>query len=359
MKIAITGGASAGHVVPALAVADQLRDRGAELVFLGRENTIEHDYAQRAGIPFRHVPSAGLRRHRSASNLLMPFTVARGVLAAFTALRRERPDALFSKGSYVSVPVGIGAALARVPVVIHESDHSLGLANRILGRLATTICLSVPASGPMPRWMRGKTQVTGLPLRADLTDAKPEALRDRLCVPPDKRVLLIFCGSSGSQRINTAVRTQLAALSKQYSVLHVVGKGNLDPQFAGRPGYWQLEYLHDDMPHALALADLVIGRAGATTLAELAALELPAVLVPLPTSVSRGDQLDNARAYAAQHPERCRVVPDEQLTDTGVLVQACAALSAVPRGGQGARPRPEAAAERVADLVSQAADRRR
>ncbi|MYU06054.1 UDP-N-acetylglucosamine--N-acetylmuramyl-(pentapeptide) pyrophosphoryl-undecaprenol N-acetylglucosamine transferase [Streptomyces sp. SID8366] len=360
MKIAITGGASAGHVVPALAVAGQLRDRGAELVFLGRENTIEHDYAQRAGIPFHHVPSAGLRRHRSASNLLMPFTVARGILAAFTALRRERPDALFSKGSYVSVPVGIGAALARVPVVIHESDHSLGLANKILGRVATTICLSVPASGPTPRWMRNKTQVTGLPLRADLADAKPEALRERLGVPADKPVLLIFCGSSGSQRVNTAVRAQLDALCERYSVLHVVGKGNLEPQLTGRPGYWQLEYLHDDMPHALALASLVIGRAGATTLAELASLELPAVLVPLPASVSRGDQLDNARAYAAQHPQRCRIVADEQLTDDpGALVHACAALSASPRGGEGARPRPQAAAERIADLVLRAAGRNR
>ncbi|MFJ3229034.1 UDP-N-acetylglucosamine--N-acetylmuramyl-(pentapeptide) pyrophosphoryl-undecaprenol N-acetylglucosamine transferase [Streptomyces sp. NPDC086783] len=359
MKIAITGGASAGHVVPALAVASQLRDRGAELVFLGRENTIEHDYSRRADIPFRHVPSAGLRRHRSASNLLMPFTVTRGIIAAYTALRREKPDALFSKGSYVSVPVGIGAALARVPVVIHESDHSLGLANKILGRLATTICLSVAASGPTPRWMRNKTQVTGLPLRADLADAKPDALQTRLGVPADKRVLLIFCGSSGSQRINAAVRTQLDALAEQYSVLHVVGKGNLDPQFADRAGYWQLEYLHDDMPHALALADLVIGRAGATTLAELTALELPAVLVPLPASVSRGDQLDNARAYAEQYPERCRLIADEQLTDPGALVQACADLSAVPRGGQGSGPRPEAAAERIADLVLRAASRRR
>ncbi|MFJ7589548.1 UDP-N-acetylglucosamine--N-acetylmuramyl-(pentapeptide) pyrophosphoryl-undecaprenol N-acetylglucosamine transferase [Streptomyces sp. NPDC097617] len=355
MKIAITGGASAGHVVPALAVARQLRDRGAELVFLGRENTIEHDYAQRAHIPFRHVPSAGLRRHRSASNLLMPFTVARGILAAYAALRREKPDALFSKGSYVSVPVGIGAALARVPIVIHESDHSLGLANKILGRLATTICLSLPAAGPTPRWMRNKTQVTGLPLRADLADAKPDVLRQRLGVPADKPVLLIFCGSSGSQRINTVVRTELDALCEQYSVLHVVGKGNLDERFAERSGYWQLEYLHDDMPHALALADLVIGRAGATTLAELAALELPAVLVPLPATVSRGDQLDNARAYAAQHPERCRVIADDQLSDTGALVQACAALSGAPRGGHSARPRPEAAAERIADLVEQAA----
>ncbi|MER6441948.1 glycosyltransferase [Streptomyces sp. NPDC001185] len=236
MKIAITGGASAGHVVPALAVAGQLRDRGAELVFLGRENTIEHDYARRAGIPFRHVPSAGLRRHRSTSNLLMPFTVARGIVAAYMTLRRERPDALLSKGSYVSVPVGIGAALARVPVVIYESDHSLGLANKILGRLATTICLSVAPTGPTPRWMRNKTQVTGLPLRTDLTDAKPEAVRTRLNVPADKGVLLIFCGSSGSQRINTATRNQLDALGQQYNVQHVVGKGNLDPHLADRPG---------------------------------------------------------------------------------------------------------------------------
>ncbi len=357
MKIAITGGASAGHVVPALAVASQLRHRGVDLIYLGRQNTIEHDYAQRADIPFRHVPSAGLRRHRSASNLLMPFTVARGILAAYKALRRERPDALFSKGSYVSMPVGIAAALARVPIIIHESDHSLGLANKILGRLATTICLSVPAAGPTPRWMSGKAEVTGLPLRADLTDANPDVLRDQLGVPTHKPVLLIFCGSSGSQRINTAIRGQLGELCEQYSVLHVVGKGNLDPQLPDRPGYWQLEYLHDDMPHALALADLVIGRAGATTLAELAALDLPAVLVPLPASVSRGDQLDNARAHAAGHPQRCRVVPDEQVTDPGVLVQACTALSTAPRDGQDNRSRPAAAAERVAELVLQTARR--
>ncbi|MEU7327967.1 UDP-N-acetylglucosamine--N-acetylmuramyl-(pentapeptide) pyrophosphoryl-undecaprenol N-acetylglucosamine transferase [Streptomyces parvus] len=359
MKIAITGGGSAGHVVPALAVAGRLRDHGAELVFLGRENTIEHELAQRAGIPFRHVPSAGLQRRRSAANLLMPFTVIRGIFAAYRALRRERPHAVFSKGSYVSVPVGIGAALARIPVIIHESDHSLGLANRILGRLATTICLSVPSPGPTPRWMRNKTQVTGLPVRADLADAKPDVLRARLGVPAGKPVLLIFCGSSGAERVNAAVRDQLPILAERYSVLHVTGKGHLDPRLAQRPGYWQLEYLHEDMPDALALADLVIGRAGATTLAELSALGVPAVLVPLPTSVSRGDQIANARAYAGQHPDRCRVVADEELTDPGVLVRACTALSAVPRGGQGSSSHVGAAADRIADLVLRAAAQRR
>ncbi|MFD7446166.1 glycosyltransferase [Streptomyces sp. NPDC059909] len=294
----------------------------------GREGSIEREYARRAAIPFRHVPSAGLHRHRSWSNLVMPLTVTRGIAAAWKAIRRERPDALFSKGSYVSVPVGIAAALCRVPVVIHESDHSLGLANKILARLATTVCLSVSAPHDAPPWLREKTQLTGLPLRSDLADGVPERLRARLRLPDRTPVLLIFCGSSGSQRINDAVRAQLDALCARFAVVHVCGRGNLEPSLNGRPGYAQMEYLHDEMPDALALADLFIGRAGATSLAELEALDIPAVLVPLPASVSRGDQLDNASAYARRRAGRCMVVPDdEHLQGGAALVEACENLT--------------------------------
>ncbi|MEW2582927.1 UDP-N-acetylglucosamine--N-acetylmuramyl-(pentapeptide) pyrophosphoryl-undecaprenol N-acetylglucosamine transferase [Streptomyces virginiae] len=325
MKIAITGGASAGHVVPALAVGDQLAALGAELVFFGRDGSIEHEYALRAGMPFRHVPAAGLRRHRSwDSNLAMPVTVTRGILAAFKALRGERPDVLFSKGSYVSVPVGIAAALLRIPVVIHESDRTLGLANRILARLSTTVCLSAPLPDDAAGWLRAKAQVTGLPLRSDLADGNPERLRARLQIPHRTPVLLVFCGSSGSRRINDAVRAQLDALCARFTVVHVCGRGNADNSLISRPGYVQLEYLHDEMPDALALADLVIGRAGATTLAEAEALDLPAVLIPLPASVSRGDQIENAQAYAARRVGRCVVIPDDdRLTGGAALSKAC------------------------------------
>ncbi|MGW0333553.1 UDP-N-acetylglucosamine--N-acetylmuramyl-(pentapeptide) pyrophosphoryl-undecaprenol N-acetylglucosamine transferase [Streptomyces sp. NPDC003011] len=362
MKIAITGGGSAGHVVPALSVAAQLSSQGVdELVFFGRYGSIEHEYAENAGIRFCSVPSAGLKRYGSWSNLTMPFTVLRGIGAAWRAMRRERPDAVFSKGGYVTVPVGVAAWLCRVPLVIHESDHSLGLANRILARMAARVCLSEPARSKTPPWLARKTQVTGLPLRHDLAEGRPERLRSQLGIPAGAEVLLIFCGSSGSARINDAVRSQLDKLRGRFAVVHVCGKGNLDPSLDGTAGYWQVEYLHQEMTDALWLADLVVGRAGATTLAELEALGKRAVLIPLPASVSRGDQLVNAEAYARRHEGRSRVVQDDdQLTGGAVLAEACLHLAEVPAGS--GRPEPAAihrAAGRIAQETLEAARRAR
>ncbi|MFF3372593.1 glycosyltransferase [Streptomyces sp. NPDC002680] len=332
MKIAITGGGSAGHVVPALSVAAQLSAQGEnELVFFGRHGSIEHEYAERAGIRFRSVPSAGLKRYGSWSNLRMPFTVLRGIGAAWRAMRRERPEAVFSKGGYVTVPVGIAAWLCRVPLVIHESDHSLGLANRILARMAARVCLSEPAAHETPAWLARKTVVTGLPLRHDLAHGNPDRMRSRLGIKTGTEVLLIFCGSSGSARINDAVRSQLEKLCGRFAVIHVCGKGNIDPSLHSTADYWQFEYLHAEMTNALWLADLVIGRAGATTLAELEALGKRAVLIPLPASVSRGDQLVNAEAYARRQEGRCHVIhDDETLTGGAVLAAACFHLAHTP-----------------------------
>ncbi|GAA1889750.1 UDP-N-acetylglucosamine--N-acetylmuramyl-(pentapeptide) pyrophosphoryl-undecaprenol N-acetylglucosamine transferase [Asanoa iriomotensis] len=323
-KVGITGGASAGHVVPALAVAAELGRAGADLVYFGREGSIEADLAAKAGIRLVPIPAAGLRRYRSWKNIVMPLTVVRGVVIAWQALRREQPDVIFSKGSYVSVPVGIAAWLNRIPLAIHESDQSLGLANRILAYLASIVYLSEPGHG-LPQWLERKAVVTGLPLRDDLADGQPEKLRAELGIRADATVLLIFCGSQGSQRINAAIRRQLHALTTKFAVIHVCGPGNLDPTLNSTPGYWQREYLHDDMVHALWLADLVIGRAGATTLAEIEALNKPAVLIPLPTFVSRGDQLANAEAYARR--ATCIVVPDdEDMADGRPILAACEQL---------------------------------
>lgn len=323
-KVGVTGGASAGHVVPALAVAAELRRAGSELVYFGREASVEAELAERAGIRLVPVPAAGLRRYRSWRNLVMPLTVARGVLVAWQALHRERPDIVFSKGSYVSVPVGIAAWLHRIPLAIHESDQTLGLANRILAHLASTVYLAAP-SADLPTWLARKAIVTGLPLRDDLANGQSERLRTQLAIPADAKVLLVFGGSSGSVRINAAVRRQLATLTARFAVVHVCGKGNLDSDLAYTPNYWQFEYLHHDMVDALWLADLVIARSGANTLAELEALNLPAVLIPLPTHVSRGDQLENAAAYAQR--AACVVVPDDdRLADGRPIVAACEQL---------------------------------
>ncbi|MFJ5274759.1 UDP-N-acetylglucosamine--N-acetylmuramyl-(pentapeptide) pyrophosphoryl-undecaprenol N-acetylglucosamine transferase [Streptomyces sp. NPDC088358] len=349
MKIGITGGGSAGHVVPALAVAAQLQTRDArELVFFGRAGSIEHEYAKKANIPFRPVPSAGLKRYGSWSNLRMPFTVLRGIGAAWKAMRSERPDVVFSKGGYVTVPVGIAAWLCRIPLVIHESDHSLGLANTILARMATRVCLTTPASD-VPSWLSQKTVVTGLPLRHDLASGNPDRLRRRLDLPPQLPVLLVFCGSQGSTRINDAVRSQLPKLCAEFSVIHLCGTGNLDASLDGIDNYRQLEYLHEDMTDALWLADLVVGRAGATTLAELEALRKPAVLIPLPATVSRGDQLDNAQSYARHHAGRCVVIPDDEaLAGGAALTEACLRLAVTSQTQQ---PDP-AGIHRAAGLVA-------
>lgn len=343
LKVGFTGGASAGHVVPALAVAAQLRRMGVtDLVYFGRPSSIEEELAERAGLRFVPVAAAGLRRYRSVRNLKMPFSVVKGIFQAYGAMRRERPDLVFSKGSYVAVPTGIAAWLLRIPMAVQESDHSLGLANRILAPLARTVLLSSPGTAVSRRIAR-KAVVTGLPVRDDLIDGNPQRLRDRLHIAENERVLLIFCGSSGSVRINQAVRGQLPRLLERFTIVHVAGPGNLDESLTSEARYHQFEYLHDDMVDALWLADLVVGRAGATTLAELSALGKPAVVVPLPTSVSRGDQLDNAHAFA-QGEDRLIVLDDADLPAT--LPDACLRLA--DRLGSNVRPLTDSATVRSA-----------
>jgi UDP-N-acetylglucosamine--N-acetylmuramyl-(pentapeptide) pyrophosphoryl-undecaprenol N-acetylglucosamine transferase len=318
----VTGGGSAGHVVPALAVAAEFRRRGDDdLVFFGRADSIEERLATSAGLRFVPLPAAGLRRYRSWRNLILPFVVLRGIVAAIAAVRRQRIDVLFCKGAYVSVPVAIGAWVNRVPFAIHESDESLGLANRILSRFATKVLTTSAATQLKSR--RLEPICTGLPVRDDLETAEAERFRSRHHLAPGGRVLMVFCGSSGSTRINDAVRAQLDLLLKDFQVVHVCGPGNLDPGLEGIAGYSQFEYLNEDMADALWLADVVIGRSGATTLAELDALGKPAVLIPLPLSVSRGDQIVNAELYARSHS--CVVLADDEHL-AGRLADACASL---------------------------------
>jgi UDP-N-acetylglucosamine--N-acetylmuramyl-(pentapeptide) pyrophosphoryl-undecaprenol N-acetylglucosamine transferase len=354
LKVGVTGGGSAGHVVPALAVAAEFRRRGQDdLVFFGRANSIEERLAVQAGLRFVPLPAAGLRRYRSWRNLTLPFVVLWGIVAAIVAVRRERISVLLCKGAYVSVPVAIGAWVNRVPFAIHESDESLGLANRILARFATKVLTSNQSTTVKSR--RIQPVWTGLPVREDLETADPERFRVKYGLAAQGRVLLVFCGSSGSIRINDAVHADLDRLLKDFQVVHVCGPGNLDEKLAGTPGYFQFEYLNDDMADALWLADVVIGRSGATTLAELDALGKPAVLIPLPRSVSRGDQIVNAEVFAVSHS--CVVLPDDEQMAAG-LVAACVSLipaaDAAGRGvaaGRDVRRAARAVAQEVAGMA--------
>jgi UDP-N-acetylglucosamine--N-acetylmuramyl-(pentapeptide) pyrophosphoryl-undecaprenol N-acetylglucosamine transferase len=318
--------------VPALAVAAEFRRRGDDdLVFFGRPDSIEERLAGQAGLHFVPLSAAGLRRYRSWRNLTLPFVVLWGIVSAIRAVRRERIDVLLCKGAYVSVPAAIGAWVNRVPFAVHESDHSLGLANRILARFATKVLTSSETTKLKGR--RLQPICTGLPVRDDLETADPERFRAAYGLAADGRVLMVFCGSSGSVRINDAVRAQLDLLLKDFQIVHVCGPKNLDENLTGIPGYFQFEYLNEDMADALWLADVVIGRSGATTLAELDALGKPAVLIPLPLTVSRGDQIVNADLFATSHD--CVVLPDDERLTDGLAVACTELIPAADAAGRG------------------------
>jgi len=238
LRVGVTGGGSAGHVVPALAVAAEFRRRGQDdLVFFGRADSIEERLATQAGLSFVALPAAGLRRYRSWKNLTLPFVVLWGIARAIITVRRSRISVLLCKGGYVSVPAAIGAWANRVPFAIHESDHSLGLANRILARFATKVLTSSPSTQVSVRGRKITGICTGLPVRPDLETADPGRFRVKHGLPPEGRVLLVFCGSSGSVRINDAVRSELDALLKDFLVVHVCGPSNVDEQLNGTPGH--------------------------------------------------------------------------------------------------------------------------
>ncbi|MGY1897941.1 UDP-N-acetylglucosamine--N-acetylmuramyl-(pentapeptide) pyrophosphoryl-undecaprenol N-acetylglucosamine transferase [Nocardia gipuzkoensis] len=355
LKVVITGGASAGHVIPALAVAAELRRAAdVDLVYFGRRQSIEEELATRAGLRFVGISAAGLRRYRSMRNLTMPISLVKGIFESWVRLRKERPDVVFAKGSYVAVPVGIGAWLARIPVVIHESDHSLGLANRILAPVARLLLLSVDPGEVTKR--AGKTLVTGLPLRDDLSTGNAERLREKLGIGAEETIMLIYCGSQGAVRINEAIRSELPRLLERCTIVHVTGRGNVAENLVGVKRYHQFEYLHENMVDALWMADFVVGRAGATTLAELAALGKRTVVVPLPTRASRGDQLVNAERFA-RGDDRVVVLDDDDLRTN--LVEACLKLAELPKETS-LMPAPDAiraAAHSVAERIVALAQR--
>lgn len=309
-SIAITGGGSAGHVLPAIAVAQALTAAGAVVEFYGRPNSIEEKLVRQAGLCFQEVPASGLRRYRSIKNLMMPLILCYGVAVAVRRLAAQKPRVLFSKGSFASVPVALAASLLRIPIVVHESDHSLGLANRIVGQLASTILLSF-GDTTVPTCMREKSRVVGELVRPDLADGEAEKFRAAHGLRRDHPVLLVYGGSSGAQRINSAIRKALEDILPLATVVHVVGHGNLDGSLHSMDGYFQFEFLAEDMVDALWLADVVVSRAGANTVAELGAIEKQAILIPLPLTVSRGDQFVNAQHFVEHH--NGEIVYDEDL----------------------------------------------
>ena len=295
VHIALTGGGSAGHVSPNLALIKLLAQdpEGDEvrLSYFGSYKGIEREMIASADPAVdRYIPIASgkLRRYFSWQNFIDPLFIIWGCLQVFWVMLWDRPRVLFSKGGFVAVPVVVAAWVLRVPVLIHESDRTMGLANKICARFAKVVCTAYEET-PAPR-----KQWTGSPLRPELFDGDRARGLEFAGLPGSKPILLVMGGSLGAQGINKVIRDGLTDLTATHSIIHICGADHVDPALEGRPSYRQFGFVGAELPDLFAAADLVVSRAGANTLAELIALKLPHILVPLPTTGSRGDQIDNA-----------------------------------------------------------------
>lgn len=293
-KIVLTGGGTAGHVLPNIALAPRLSALGFELCYVGSHGGLERGLAEGAGLPYFGISSGKLRRYFSLANFTDVFRIAKGVWDSFRLLGRLRPALVFSKGGFVTVPLVLAARLRGVKVVIHESDLTPGLANRLAAPFAEKILVSFPES--LGFVDKKKALLTGVPLRDEmLRGDAAEGLRFLGFQPGGLPVLLVTGGSLGSRAINAEARRCLPELLGRFRVALICGAGNLSG--IRMEGYREYEFLRGELPHVMAAADVVVSRAGAGTLFELLALKKPHVLVPLTLGQSRGDQIANAESF--------------------------------------------------------------
>lgn len=297
-KIILTGGGTAGHVTPNLALLPALQEAGYEVEYVGSYEGIEKSLIESKGIPYHGISSGKLRRYIDIKNLSDPFRVVKGLREAYFLLRKIKPDIVFSKGGFVSVPVVLAAKMRKIPVIIHESDMTPGLANKIAFSGATYVCCNFPET--LPLLPEGKAQVTGCPIRAELMNGSKEKGLEYLGFDSSKPVLFITGGSLGSVFINEHITDILDDLLEKFQVVHQVGKDHINHDLDNKPGYFQKETFKGSLPNIFAAADIVVSRAGANSICELLALRKPTLLIPLSKLASRGDQVLNAQSFVNQ-----------------------------------------------------------
>lgn len=315
-KIVMTGGGTAGHVTPNIALMPALQEANYEITYIGSYNGMEKELIEAQKIPYIGISSGKLRRYFDWKNFSDPFKVLKGYGQAVSTLKKIQPDIVFSKGGFVSVPVVLAAKHCHIPAIIHESDITPGLANRIAIRGAKKVCCNFPET--MKYLPAEKAVLTGSPIRRELFSGNAQA-SVKYCGFPnhEKPVILVVGGSSGAKVINDTVRKILPELLEQFYIIHLCGKGNLDDSLKGIIGYAQFEYARAELTDMFALADLAISRAGANSICELLALHKPNILIPLSAAASRGDQILNAKSFEKQGFSY--VIEEEHLTEQLLL----------------------------------------
>ena len=314
-KIVLTGGGTAGHVTPNLALLPHLKEKGCTINYIGSYEGIEKGLIETAGIPYYGISSGKLRRYFDLKNFSDPLNVMKGFFEARKLLKKLKPDVVFSKGGFVSVPVVLAAKTRRIPCIIHESDITPGLANRICIPMAKKVCANFPET--MKYLPEDKAVLTGTPIREELFKGNKIAGLDFCGFTANKPVIMIVGGSTGAMALNEAVRDLLPTLLRDYQIIHLCGKGKTSEAHQNLSGYCQFEYVSKEMKDLFAAADLVISRAGANSICELLALRKPHILIPLSAAASRGDQILNAESFENQGFSY--VLQEEDLTNDTLL----------------------------------------
>lgn len=310
-RIILTGGGTAGHVTPNIALLPALKELGYDIHYIGSYNGIEKELIEQLGIPYHGISSGKLRRYFSMQNFTDPFRVLKGFGEARKLIKVLDPDVIFSKGGFVSVPVVMAGRQCKVPTICHESDMTPGLANKLSIPSATKVCCTFPET--LNHLPKEKAVLTGSPIRQELLTGDAEAARAFCGFKDNKPVIMVVGGSLGAVPVNKAVRAILPELLKEFNIIHLCGKGKTDESLQGTEGYVQYEYIKDELKDLFALADIIVSRAGANAICEFLALQKPNLLVPLSAAASRGDQILNARSFERQGFSI--VIEEEELTD--------------------------------------------
>lgn len=315
-RIILTGGGTAGHVTPNIALLPKLKEAGYDINYIGSYDGIEKKLISDFNIPYYGISSGKLRRYFDVKNFTDPFKVLKGLREASKLMKRIKPDIVFSKGGFVSVPVVYAAKRLNIPIIIHESDMTPGLANKLSLPFANKVCCNFPET--VQYLPEGKAVLTGSPIRQELLSGNKLA-GIKLCnFTVNKPIIMVIGGSMGAVAVNQAVRSALPKLLKNYQIVHLCGKGKLDASLANNKGYVQFEYVKEELKDLFAMTDVVISRAGANAICELLALKKPNILIPLSAAASRGDQILNAKSFEKQGFSL--VIQEESVTDE-LLIQ--------------------------------------
>ncbi len=318
-KLLLTGGGTAGHVTPNIAMLPLLREQGYDISYIGSYNGIEKKLITEQNVPYYGISTGKLRRYFDLKNLTDPFRVIKGCFEARKLIRTIKPDVVFSKGGFVSVPVVLAAHREHIPVIIHESDMTPGLANKICIPYSDKVCCNFPETVAMIPDSKGI--LTGTPIRAELSRGDRQTGLDLCHFTSNKPVIMVIGGSLGAQHVNEAIRSILPSLLERFQVVHLCGKGKVDESFYSTTGYYQFDYIDKELKDLFAAADIVVSRAGANAIFELLSLNKPNLLIPLPAGASRGDQILNAQSFKKQGFSM--VLPEEELTNESLYLAIC------------------------------------